>query len=393
MSTNISKKKRDDLVSKIKEIRKYIARSVQDENTGNLLSYLSELEKEVQGKKYGLVFEQHSESIDDVLDTHTPMLTEDKSLFIDNGGQINFLLEGDNLSTLRLLQKTHKGKIDLIYIDPPYNTLNEGFTYSDTLIDKNDTYRNSKWLSFMERRLSVAKTLLSGEGTIFISIDDNEVGALRLLCDEIFGYQNFVANIIWEKKYSPQNDAKWLSDSHDHILLYAKNKEKWRPNLLGRTTEMDSRYKNPDNDPRGLWKAADFSAKTYSPSGDYEIITPSGRIVSPPSSRSWITNESRFKELVADNRIWFGKAGNNVPSQKKFLSEVQQGTVSKTIWTRTEVGDNQEGAQNLKKIFDGTGVFTNPKPVRLIERILEIASKPNSTVVDFLLALEQLDML
>lgn len=207
----------------------------QDENTGNLLSYLSDLEKDVNGKKYGLVFEEHREEIDEVLDTHAPMLTEEKELFIDNGGQMNFLIEGDNLASLKLLEKTHKGKIDLIYIDPPYNTLKDGFTYSDTLVDKRDTFRHSKWLSFMKQRLLFAKKLLSQNGVIFISLDDNEIAALRLLCDEIFGYQNFVANIIWEKKFSPQNDAKWLSDSHDHILLYANDKENWHPTLLSRT--------------------------------------------------------------------------------------------------------------------------------------------------------------
>lgn len=383
MSTNISKQKREELIAKVKSIRTFIAKAEQDENTGNLLTYLSELEKEVKGKKYGLVFEKHREAIDDILEKHTPVLTEQKDLFIDKGGQMNFLIEGDNLAALELLQKTHKGKIDLIYIDPPYNTLKEGFTYSDALVDKNDTFRHSKWCSFMSPRLKIAKNLMAKSSAIFISIDDNEVGALRMLCDEIFGYHNFVANVIWEKKYSPQNDAKWLSDSHDHILVYAKDKEQWKPSLLARTEDMDNRYKNPDNDPRGVWKAVDFSVKTYSVTGDYTITTPSGRTVNPPSPRCWVTSEARFKELVADNRIWFGKSGNNVPALKKFLTEVQQGSVCKTIWYRTEVGDNQEGAQELKEIFDGMGVFTNPKPVRLLERIIEIASKPNATVLDF----------
>ena len=224
MSTNILKQKREDLLNKIQEIRNYIATAEQDDNTARLLTFLSELAKDVNGKKYGLVFEEHREKIDEVLDTHTPVLTEDTDLFIDNGGQMNFLIEGDNLASLKLLEKTHKGRIDLIYIDPPYNTLKEGFTYSDALVDKNDTFRHSKWLSFMRQRLLIAKELLSTKGTIFISLDDNEVAALRILCDEIFGFQNFVANIIWEKKFSPQNDAKWLSDSHDHILLYEKQR-------------------------------------------------------------------------------------------------------------------------------------------------------------------------
>lgn len=384
MSTNISKEKREDLLAKISEIRTYIARSEDDENKGNLLTYISELEKEVRSKKYGLVFEEHRESIDEVLSTHTPVLSEDKDLFIDNGGQMNFLIEGDNLASLQLLLKTHRGKIDLIYIDPPYNTLKEGFTYSDLLVDKNDTFRHSKWCSFMLRRLELANSLLSDLGVIFISIDDNEVGALRLLCDQIFGYQNFIANVIWEKKFSPQNDAKWLSDSHDHILVYAKNKEKWHPNLLSRTETMDKRYSNPDNDPRGVWASSDFTVKTASEAYMYPITTPSGRVVNPTASRSWVTSKENYEALKKDNRIWFGAKGNNVPRIKTFLSEVQQGTVCKTIWYRTEVGDTQEGTRDLKSVFGKAGMFTNPKPIRLIERILDISLKSkNATVLDF----------
>lgn len=383
MSTNISKQKREDLLAKIKEIRNFIAAAPQDENTGNLLSYISELEKDVNGKKYGLVFEEHREEIDEILDTHTPVLTEDKDFFIDNGGQMNFLIEGDNLASLHLLEKTHKGNIDLIYIDPPYNTLKDGFTYSDTLVDKNDTFRHSKWLSFMKQRMTIAHKLLCKNGAVFISLDDNEVATLRILCDEIFGYQNFVANVIWEKKFSPQNDAKWLSDSHDHILVYAKNKEEWHPRLLTRTEEMDSRYSNPDNDPRGPWASSDFTVKTASEAYMYSIETPSGRIVTPTASKSWVTSEENYIKLKNDNRIWFGKKGNNVPRIKTFLSEVQQGTVCKTLWYRTEVGDTQEGTRDLKNVFGKAGAFTNPKPVRLIERVLDIASSDGSIVLDF----------
>lgn len=380
---NISKQKRGDLLNKIKEIRTFISSAPQDENTAALLSYLSEIAKDVNGKKYGLVFEEHREEIDEVLDTHTPVLTEDKDLFIDNGGQMNFLIEGDNLASLKLLEKTHKGKIDLIYIDPPYNTLKEGFTYSDTLVDKNDTFRHSKWLSFMKQRMSIAHNLLSKNGVVFISLDDNEVATLRILCDEIFGYQNFIANVIWEKKFSPQNDAKWLSDSHDHILVYAKNKEDWHPRLLARTEEMNNRYSNPDNDPRGPWASSDFTVKTASEAYMYPIETPSGRIVMPTASRSWVTSEENYLKLKNDNRIWFGKKGNNVPRIKTFLSEVQQGTVCKTIWYRTEVGDTQEGTRDLKNVFGKAGAFTNPKPIRLIERVLDIASSGTSIVLDF----------
>lgn len=384
MSTNVSKQKREDLLAKIKEIRNYISVAPQSENAGDLLVYLSELEKDVKTKKYGLVFEEHREEIDETLAENVPVLTEEQNLFIDNGGQMNFLIEGDNLASLQLLLKTHRGKIDLIYIDPPYNTLKEGFTYSDLLVDKNDTFRHSKWCSFMLHRLELAKRLLSDFGVIFISIDDNEVGALRLLCDQIFGYQNFIANVVWEKKFSPQNDAKWLSDSHDHILVYARNKEKWHPNLLSRTEAMDKRYSNPDNDPRGVWASSDFTVKTASEAYMYPITTPSGRVVNPTASRSWVTSQENYEALKKDNRIWFGAKGNNVPRIKTFLSEVQQGTVCKTIWYRSEVGDTQEGTRDLKSVFGKAGMFTNPKPIRLIERILEISLKSkNATILDF----------
>lgn len=200
MSTNISKQKREDLLNKIKAIRAFISAAPQDENTGNLLSYLSDLEKDVNGKKYGLVFEKHREEIDEVLDTHTPVLAEEKDLFIDNGGQMNFLIEGDNLASLSLLEKTHKGKIDLVYIDPPYNTGAKDFVYDDTFVDTTDGFNHSKWLSFMTARLNLAKKLLDQSGIIFLSIDDNEFAQLKLLCDEIFGANNFVGVILWKKK-------------------------------------------------------------------------------------------------------------------------------------------------------------------------------------------------
>ena len=199
MSTNISKQKREELLAKIKAIRTFIASAEQDENTGNLLAYLSELERDVGGKKYGLVFEEHREEIDEILATHTPVLTEDGSLLIDNGGQMNFLLEGDNLASLQLLLKTHKGKIDLIYIDPPYNTGHNDFVYDDTFVDADDAFKHSKWISFMSQRLELARKLMSDEAAIFISIDDNEQAALKLLCDEIFGADNFMGIIIQNK--------------------------------------------------------------------------------------------------------------------------------------------------------------------------------------------------
>ena len=286
----------------------------------------------------------------------------------------NMLIHGDNLLALKALEQDFAGKIKCIYIDPPYNTGNAFEHYDDGL-------EHSQWLSLMKPRLILLKRLLSENGSIWISIDDDESHYLKVMCDEVFGRTNFVSNVIWEKKYSPQNDAKWLSDSHDHILIYAKNKEIWRPNLLPRTDEMNKRYKNPDNDSRGAWKPADFSVKTYSEKNDYPIKLPSGRVVNPPASRCWVTSESRLKELIQDNRIWFGKTGNNVPSLKKFLTEVKQGSVSKTIWFRNDVGDNQEAKKEVKAI-NPKDVFGTPKPERLIERILVMGSEEGDVVLD-----------
>ncbi|MDZ4749158.1 MAG: site-specific DNA-methyltransferase [Saprospiraceae bacterium] len=285
----------------------------------------------------------------------------------------NMLIHGDNLLALKALEQDYAGKVKCIYIDPPYNTGNAFEHYDDGI-------EHSIWLNLIKPRLELLRTLLKEDGSIWISIDDDECHYLKVLCDEVFGRRNFVNNVIWEKKYSPQNDAKWLSDSHDHILVFAKNKDVWRPNLLPRSEEMDGRYKNPDNDPRGVWKSTDFSVKTYSETYDYPITSPSGRIVNPPRSRCWVTSKENYEKLLSDNRIWFGANGSNVPSLKKFLSEVKDGIVSKTIWCRTEVGDNQEAKKEVKAFGDIP--FTTPKPERLIERILFLSSKAGDLILD-----------
>ena len=247
MSTNISKQKRDELLRKIQEIRTYISTAEQDENTARLLSYLADLAKDVNGKKYGLVFEEHREEIDEVLDTHTPVLTENADLFIDNGGQMNFLIEGDNLASLKLLEKTHKGKIDLIYIDPPYN-LGSDFVYNDSFVGKEDGFRHSKWLSFMEQRLHIARNLLSERGAIFISINDVEYAGLKLLCDEIFSEELFQANFIWQcRQRADSRNTNMISTDHEYILAFAKSNDF---SLRGQAKDL-TKYKNPDNDPRG----------------------------------------------------------------------------------------------------------------------------------------------
>jgi adenine-specific DNA-methyltransferase len=286
----------------------------------------------------------------------------------------NMLIHADNLLALKSLEQNFAGKIKCIYIDPPYNTGNAFEHYDDGL-------EHSMWLNLMKPRLELLYKLLANEGSIWISIDDDESHYLKVYCDELFGRKNFVSNVIWEKKFSPQNDTKWLSDSHDHILVYAKNKEVWRPGLLPRTEEMDNRYKNPDNDPRGIWTSSDLTVKTYSANSDYPITLPSGRVINPTESRCWSVSKDRFEELVNDNRIWFGDSGNNMPRMKRFLTDVKDGSVSKTIWNRTEVGDNQEAKKEIKA-FDNETVFTTPKPERLIQRIIQLASNEGDFVLD-----------
>ena len=286
----------------------------------------------------------------------------------------NMLIHGDNLLALKALESKYAGQVKCIYIDPPYNTGTAFEQYDDNL-------EHSQWLNLMRPRLEIIKTLLAYDGSLWISIDDDEQAYLKVLCDEIFGRNNFVANVIWEKKYSPQNDAKWLSDSHDFIMIYAKNKEIWRPNLLERSAEMNSRYKNPDNDPRGPWKATDFSVRTYNENCDYPITLPSGRVVTPPASRAWVSNKETFEKLVADNRIWFGSKGDNVPAKKKFLSEVKQGMTALTIWKYTEVGHNQDAKKEVKA-FNKENVFATPKPEKLIQRIIHMATQPGDIVLD-----------
>ncbi len=288
----------------------------------------------------------------------------------------NYLIKGNNLIALHSLKKKFAKQVKCIYIDPPYNTGNDSFNY-------NDNFNHSSWLVFMKNRLEVAREFLSDDGVIFVQCDDNEQAYLKVLMDEIFGRENFVNTIIWEKKYSPQNDAKWFSDNHDFILLYAKDKGIWRPNLLPRTSEMNARYKNLDNDERGAWKPSDCLVKTYMASYDYPITTPSGKVVTPPKGRCWMTSKENFQKLVDDNRIYYGRNGDNVPSLKRFLSEVKQGTTPLTIWKYTEVGHNQDATKQLLALFNNVKLFDTPKPEALISRILEISTKENDLVCDF----------
>jgi adenine-specific DNA-methyltransferase len=309
----------------------------------------------------------------------------------------NKIIHGDNLEALKALLPEYEGRIKCIYIDPPYNTGNESWVYNDNVNDPKikrwlgqvvgkeaeDLTRHDKWLCMMYPRLKLLHKLLADDGAIFISIDDNEQANLKLICDEIFGSGNFINNIIWQKKYSPQNDARYLSDMHDFIICYAKSKSQWNRNLAPRKEEQNARYKNADNDLRGNWKSSDLSVKTYNANTDYPITTPSGRIVNPPAGYCWRVSKDKFEELLLENRIWFGKDGSNVPSLKRFLSDVQDGTVPVTLWLRDEVGDNQEGKQELKKIFSESSTpFETPKPPRLLEKIFQISSNPNDIILD-----------
>ena len=286
----------------------------------------------------------------------------------------NMIIKGDNLEALQALLPYYKGQVKCIYIDPPYNTGGAFEHYDDNL-------EHSKWLSLIYPRLELLRDLLSEDGSIWISIDDDECHYLKVICDEVFGRKNFINNVIWEKKYSPQNDAKWFSDNHDHILCYAKDKSIWHPNLLPRTDEMNARYKNMDNDPRGLWKPDNLLRKDEQKTGLYAIVTPSGRVCEPPAGRSWRVPEYKLKEMIADNRIWFGKDGNNVPAIKRFLSEVKNGRTSLTIWKYDEVGHTQDAQREVMQ-FNKLNPFATPKPERLIQRVLTLATNEGDLVLD-----------
>lgn len=315
-----------------------------------------------------------------------PVLKEvkDKEINSDKDKPVNLLIEGDNYHSLAVLNFTHQGAIDLIYIDPPYNTGNKDFMYNDKHVDPEDPFKHSKWLSFMEKRLKLAKNLLKSSGAIFISIDDNEQAPLKMLCDEIFGPENFVTNIIWQKAYSPVNLRKNFSPNHDFIVCYSKNLHELRLNQLSRSEEAESRYKNLDNDPRGPWKSTDLSVGPAVKDNIYEIITPKGRKILPPSGRSWVLSKVRFNEFLKDKRIWFGKNSNSVPSIKKFLSEVKQGVTPMTIWTYDEVGHNQDAKREIKEILNHDSPFETPKPTKLIKRIIALGTDKDSIILDFM---------
>ena len=318
----------------------------------------------------------------------------------------NLYIEGDNLEVLKLLQKSYMGKVKMIYIDPPYNTGND-FVYDDDFAASQDDYDlfagnidelgnryrkntetngrfHSDWCSMMYSRLMVARSLLTEDGVIFISIDDNEQKNLKNICDEIYGSTNFLAQVIWERAFSPINLMKHFSPSHDYILVYAKNGENAVCNGIKRSEEANDRYSNPDNDPRGVWSSSDISVGPAIQENVYTITTPSGREVEPPAGRSWSLSRKAFRERLQDNRIWFGPDGNGVPRIKRFLSELRKtGVTPMTIWKHTEVDHSQGATQKLAKLFDGKKYFDYPKPVTLIQRCISLYSNKDSLILDF----------
>ena len=317
----------------------------------------------------------------------------------------NLYIEGDNLEVLKLLQKSYNGKVKMIYIDPPYNTGND-FVYEDDFKDNIKNYLvqtgqvdengqkistntessgrfHTKWLNMMYPRLKLARNLLTEDGVIFISIDDTEQEKLKMVCNDIFGEANFLAQITWERAFAPINLKKHFSESHDFILCYAKNIDNAKNNGLPQTEDVIARYKNPDNDKRGPWQSDNFSVGPAIESKRYEIITPSGRSIFPPDGRCWLLTKERYQEFLEDNRIWFGEDGNNVPRIKRFLSEVKSTVTPMTIWKYQDVGHSQSASQNLKKLFDDKSYFTYPKPVKLIKRMIELYSDSDSLILDF----------
>ena len=354
-------------------------------------------------ERYSFTWKGKTQARQIAQDTSTGTLRPEKTKDWENTE--NLYIEGDNLEVLKLLQKSYHGKIKMIYIDPPYNT-GKDFVYKDNFKDNIENYKvitgqktsegyktttntetegsyHSNWLNMMYPRLKLARNLLADDGVIFISIDDNEQENLKKLCNEIFGENNFIAQIIWERAFAPVNLKKHFSESHDYIVCYSKNIDLTICNGLKRSDEANQRYNNLDNDPRGPWQSDNLSVGPVIESKVYEIITPTGKKILPPEGRCWVYSKERLEEMIKDNRIWFGKDGNNVPRIKRFLSEVKQQETPMTIWKYIDVGHSQEAKQNLKKLFDEKSYFDYPKSINLIKRCIELYSQENSIILDF----------
>lgn len=401
MSTNLSKEKRDNLIKKIKEIRDFISSSPQDKNTGNLLTYLSEIEKDIKGKKYGLVFEEHRENIDDTLENNLPVLTEEESLYIDNGGQMNFLIEGDNLASLRLLEKTHRGKIDVIYIDPPYNTGHGDFLYDDNFVDNLDAFKHSKWLSFIKSRLKIAQKLLSTKGVIFLSIDDNEYCNLKILCDQIFGEHNNLGTFI-VKSTPNARDYGFVGKMHEYMLFYAKNQDNVTTNLM---PVLDKKFKYKDDlggfNIHPLYNSNEAFTNLNRPNLYYPFY------VNPQSIDGEFYNISLTKEFDnwvevyppksvknAVQFVWrWGKEkstqnlnkeiiGYKVDDEFRIVQKMRHDEkLIRSILDSTEY-TSRKGTAEVEEIF-GNKIFSFPKPITLIRDILYMSSMKKSIILDF----------
>lgn len=311
----------------------------------------------------------------------------------------NLVVHGDNLHALKSLLPRYAGKVDLVFIDPPYNTGNEGWCYSDGVnspimkewlstnpVDADDMLRHDKWLCMMWPRLVLLRELLAETGSIWITLDDNEVHRARMILDEIFGEQNFVSVIVWHKADSPKNTAEFFSQDHDYVLVYAKSKPVWNLKLIPRSEEMLARYKNPDGDPRGSWMISDLDARNFYSKGTYSITTPKGRVIpGPPAGRYWSMSKEKFEELDRDKRIWWGADGDSDPNVKRFLSEVKDGVVPQTLWHWSEVGSTRHSKSELVKIFPDANsdeLFVTPKPVRLLDKVLQIGADESALILD-----------
>ena len=398
----IERPRKNEKDGAIQYVKQLLERAIQEHRNEDV-NKLEEIISLLQTKKYGLVWEEHAEIVEEEMKRKIPVFvenTEKKIVGSSDEKEYNFLLEGDNLHSLKLLEKTHAGKIDVIYIDPPYNTGNKDFIYNDKFVDKTDGYTHSKWLSFMSKRLEIARKLLSEDGAIFINIDDNEHAQLKLLCDEIFGESNFLTSIPWHNRTSIQNDTD-ISVNHEYVVAYAKykrpdnrrikdsNKHIWNT-LTGFTFNMreadKSKFSNPDNDPRGIWKADPFDAPNIRPNLTYPILNPNtGETHLPPKGRCWRMSKEKYDKALEDNRIIFGKGGNGRPQLKVFYSEVSyKGMVANTWFDADIFGTSTEGKKELLKCLPESNViFSTPKPTKFYRELMKLSTSKESIILDF----------
>ena len=359
-------------------------KNYQNLSKEELIARIQNLEKR---KRYGLAWEKKEEKVVEQCKEELPILKEVKSkeIMTDKNKPVNLLIEGDNYHSLSVLNYTHPKSIDLIYIDPPYNTGNKDFIFNDKYVDPEDAYRHSKWLSFMEKRLKLAKNLLKDTGAIFISVDDNEVAQLKLLMDnpDLFGENNFVAQFVWNKKLGRQNDARFVSNNHEYVICYCRRVDSFVLNRLPRTEAFNKEFQNLDDDPRGMWIHRPLHAKSGREKDIYEITFPNGVKWKPPKGTYPRFTKERLLKMYKDNRLWFGKERRNVPRYKRFLSEVKQGIITNTLLLANEVGTTQRAKEDYKKILPKIN-FDNPKPLGLIKYLSIMGGNKNAVILDFM---------